>query len=175
MSKINSILTIILFLVLLVTLFFVGISSFPKQKKEIGALLGDKLPEFKLSVMDSERVLSNYDFENTGNKFTLLNFYASWCKTCDIDHKGLMELENHEKLIIYGVMSKDNKKKSMKWLSQKGNPYDLITIDKFGRMKPILNLVGIPESFLIDSNGIIIAHFRGPIDAEKIKQIVENY
>lgn len=171
MTRTSSALTIIFFLLLLILLFYIVVIPADKSKNQLGRLVGETLPSFQLPILDSNELLTNQNFSHHQKDFILLNFYASWCRTCEDDHQELMKLAGNSNIAIYGVMSKDNTKKSIEWLEKKGNPYDLIAIDKFGRMKSVFKLIGIPESFLIDHNNIIISHFRGPVDIKIINEI----
>lgn len=177
MSRTNAFLTIAFFLLLLGGLFYqiIGKPNKDKGNNELGVLLGNRVPEFTLPILNSPESLTADKLQNNSKEFILLNFYASWCNTCDIDHKELMKLVENKKLSIYGVMSRDSIKKSVEWLQKEGNPYDLIAVDRFGRMKKTFKLIGIPESFLINRDNIIIAHFRGPISVKRIDEIITSY
>jgi cytochrome c biogenesis protein CcmG/thiol:disulfide interchange protein DsbE len=142
------------------------------KQPPIGALLGTNIAEFKLQTL-AGKSLQTSDIVAEKKKFILLNFFASWCHTCLIEHPLLNQLAGQKNLLIYGVLVKDHIKNAQPWLEEHGNPYDIVAIDKSYHLKKQFKLFGVPESFLI-KNGIIIAHFRGPINPEQIKQIINN-
>ena len=149
-----------------------------KKNPPIGGLLGKEIAKFRINTL-SGRTLESKEITSNQEDFILLNFFASWCGTCITDHKYLLELANlklanENKLIIYGILVKDETNRAKKWLENDGNPYDVIAIDKFYRIGPKFNLIGIPESFLI-KDGIVIAHFRGPIDVLQVQEIITTY
>ena len=140
------------------------------KKPPIGALLGTNIAEFQLETL-AGRSLQASDIIAEKQKFILLNFFASWCHTCLIEHPSLNQLAGHKNLLIYGILIKDHIKKAQSWLAEHGNPYDIVAIDKYYQLKKPFKLFGVPESFLI-KNGVIIAHFRGPINVAEIEQII---
>ena len=154
--------------------FYVAISPHEQKKVEIGYLMGKEVPQFKLPLLDSDKNFTQEIFATEKQKFILLNFYASWCRVCKKDHIELLKFAKNKKVSIFGVMSGEDPETSKQWLEKEGNPYDLVAIDRYGKMNKIFYLLGVPESFLIKNN-IIIAHFRGPIDVVKLNRIVDEY
>ena len=78
--------------------------------------------------------------------------------------KYIKLLSSNEKLNVIGINYKDNKKKAKQWLKELGNPYSNIAIDKKGNIAIDWGVYGIPETFLINSEGIIKYKHVGPID-----------
>ena len=169
----KKIITIITIIILLGLIIFAVITFVNKNKPKIGALLGQEIAEFRANTFNNE-TLESTEITNNQKNFILLNFFASWCGTCLVDHEYLLELANTNNLLIYGILVKDETKRAKKWLQNDGNPYDVVAIDKFYHIGPKFKLLGIPESFLI-KDGIIIAHFRGPIDVLQVQEIIATY
>jgi len=92
----------------------------------------------------------------------LVNFWASWCGPCRVEHPSLMKL-SAEGLSIYGVNYKDKPENAARFLAELGDPFTAILNDEKGRNGIEWGVTGVPESLLIDSNGVILWHFRGPI------------
>lgn len=101
---------------------------------------------------------------DTGNKFdirsqfkgwTLVNFWASWCVTCRAEHPMLIDIANTKQVKMLGVNYKDTKADSGKFLQQSGRPFETIVFDNEGRVGIELGVYAMPESFLVDSKGII--------------------
>ncbi len=99
----------------------------------------------------------------------LVNFWASWCPPCRAEHPNLVKLAK-DGLPIYGINYKDKLADSTKFLSSLGNPFTKLLIDDKGRNGIEWGVVAMPESYLIDSTGTILWHFRGPITQRVIDQ-----
>ncbi|MGD9650538.1 MAG: redoxin family protein [Dongiaceae bacterium] len=106
-----------------------------------------------------------------GGKFILLNFFASWCAPCHIEHPYLMELSKQKDLKMIGLVYKDKPEAIAAWLEKEGNPYQEIAPDN-GKAAIILGVSGIPETFLIDPIGVVRYHFQGPIQKEERDKIL---
>ena len=101
----------------------------------------------------------------------MVNFWASWCGPCRAEHPNLMKLSEGG-LRIYGVNYKDRPEDAARFLAGLGDPFTAILSDTKGRNGIEWGVTGVPESMLIDSNGVILWHFRGPITQSIIdKQI----
>ncbi len=92
----------------------------------------------------------------------LVNFWASWCPPCRAEHPNLVKLAN-EGLPVYGINYKDKLADSTKFLSKLGNPFTKLLIDDKGHNGIEWGVVAMPESYLIDSSGNVLWHFRGPL------------
>ncbi len=102
----------------------------------------------------------------------LVNFWASWCPPCRTEHPFLLQLAEGG-LPIYGVNYKDTPKKVALFLEELGNPFTAQLIDPKGRNGIEWGVLAMPESYLIDSNGVIVLHFRGPIDQKIIDTLIK--
>ena len=111
------------------------------------------------------------------NDFTLINFWASWCAPCRDEHPFLLKLNNEKNLKILGVNFKDKKNHAVRFLTDLGNPYNVLTRDELGKESVNFGIYGIPESILINKDLIIVKKFIGPIsnnDYNYIKKIVSK-
>lgn len=97
----------------------------------------------------------------------LVNFFASWCQPCRIEHPALMALA--PTLPIWGVAYKDAPDAISALLAESGNPYQRIGRDAGGRAAIEWGVYGVPETFLIDANGIIRGHWAGPLGPDIIE------
>ena len=96
-------------------------------------------------------------------KVSLLHVWATWCATCRAEHLVLMDLARSKKVVFYGLNYKDNPEAAKNWLKQYGNPYKAIISDPQGRLGIDLGVYGTPETFLIDSQGVIRYKYIGAI------------
>lgn len=92
----------------------------------------------------------------------LVNFWASWCPPCRVEHPNLIKLAEGG-LPIYSINYKDEPAKAAAFLAELGSPFAGIVSDPKGRNGIEWGVLAMPESYLIDSDGVIVLHFRGPI------------
>ena len=143
--------------------FFFGLNK--KDKTLNSPLLNKPIPEINLVSLKNEKLNEN-DFKK---EILLVNFFASWCVPCIAEHDFLFELKKQKPIKIYGINYKDNMENLEIWLEKLGNPYSKIGIDKTGITGINWGVNGIPESFLIDKNGIIKHKVNGIINEKQIK------
>ena len=102
-------------------------------------------------------------------KLTILNVFASWCIPCRAEHSELTRLKNDpafkDRVRLVGINYKDKPDDARAYLTELGNPYDRIGTDENGRAGIELGVYGVPETFLIDTNGRIRMRFPAPISA----------
>lgn len=152
MSRRVLILSIPLIIFLLGCVFlYRGLYSDPRKLESV--LLNEPVPEFALtSLHNPEQEYSRTIF--TGQPM-LLNVWATWCPTCRAEHEYLNELKAREGIYIVGMNYKDDRDKALRWLKTLGNPYAIDLYDPDGMLGLDLGVYGAPETFLIDSQGII--------------------
>ena len=172
MQKIIKI-TIIFLLIFILGIFFLSLNKSSNYNTE--SLIGNKLGEMELVSFEEDSIFTNDDFKK--NSFTLINFWASWCAPCRIEHPQLMELSKENNIKILGVNFKDKKINALKFLKDLGDPYEYLTRDSNGKQSVNFGIYGIPESILIDNKLTIIKKFVGPLtkqDLNNIKEIINN-
>ena len=157
------------YITLIITTAFIFISLFfglnKKDQTLNSPLLNKPIPEINLDSLKNEK-LNESDFKK---EILLVNFFASWCVPCIVEHDFLFELKKQKPIKIYGINYKDDIKNLEIWLEKLGNPYSKIGIDKTGITGINWGVNGIPESFLIDKNGIIKHKINGVINEKQIK------
>ena len=160
--------SLILFFFIL-SIFFYLLMIDRKPNEIPSALLNKNFPNFETnSLLKKEKFIFNKEFQNES---TIVNFFATWCKPCRDEHFFINKLSKEKKIKIIGINYKDNPKKAIQWLEELGNPYSSIAVDKNGRIGIDWGVYGIPETFIIDSEGIIKYRHVGPIDKKIYKSI----
>ena len=135
-------------------------------------LVGQNIGKFEINSITGKEKINEELLRK--NKFTLINFWASWCAPCRAEHKYLIRIrENSQNLKILGINFKDKENEAIKFMSEFGNPYYLSGKDPDGRTSINFGIYGIPESILIDKNLKIIKKFIGPINQEDYKTILK--
>ncbi|MEM8554353.1 MAG: DsbE family thiol:disulfide interchange protein [Pseudomonadota bacterium] len=124
------------------------------------ALAGQRAPSMALTPLGD---LENFDDAvlRTGD-VKLVNYWASWCAPCRVEHPNLQQLAD-EGVVIYGVNYKDDPAKALDFLDELGDPYVAVGADATGRTALDWGLYGVPETFVIDAEGEVILRFAGPI------------
>lgn len=168
---------IIKFSVIAIIFFVIGVFFVSLNKISIydtKNIEGQTLKNINLKHFSEDRLIKDKDLKK--NNFTLINFWASWCAPCRIEHPFLLKLGKLENLVIIGVNFKDKKDNALNFLNKYGNPYDDLTKDKLGKSSVSFGVYGIPESILVNKELVIIEKFIGPIsnkDYKLIKKIID--
>ena len=157
-------LPIIFFSIILLIFFYLLIIE--RNPTEIpSALLNKKIKQFETnSLFSSQKFISSEEF---GGNIVIVNFFATWCKPCRDEHVFIKKFSEEKNLKIIGINYKDQPKKAIEWLKKLGNPYSNVAIDKKGEIAIDWGVYGIPETFIVDSEGFIKFRYVGPI-TEKI-------
>jgi cytochrome c biogenesis protein CcmG/thiol:disulfide interchange protein DsbE len=152
--------------VVMVIFLAIGLKLDPREVPS--PFIGKPAPAFTLpQVADAGKTLSPADFKG---QVALVNVWASWCVSCRQEHPVLLELARKNLVPIYGLNYKDAREDAQAWLKQFGNPYTASAFDADGRVGIDWGVYGVPETFVIDRDGIIRHKQTGPITPE----ILEN-
>ena len=170
----QNIIKIIIFLIFffIISVFYISLTR--ETNYDTSNLINKKITEFKVIYVDETGFYTRDDLKK--NDFTLINFWASWCAPCKVEHPILMRLSKSKKLKILGVNFKDKDKQAKKFLSELGNPYDFLAKDINGKQSVSLGIYGIPESILINNELLIMQKFVGPLsfdDYNKIEELIK--
>jgi cytochrome c biogenesis protein CcmG/thiol:disulfide interchange protein DsbE len=127
------------------------------------ALIGRAPPDFTLPELPESGVapFGAADLRNLPGP-VLVNFWASWCVPCIIEHPQLMRL-NRDGIPVFGIAYKDTPADSLRFLRQHGNPFTRLARDEPGRIAIDWGVYGVPETYLLDRQGIIRWRYAGPI------------
>ena len=168
MKKQLLIIPSIIFILILLSFFY--LLFIERNPSELPSnLLNKNIPKFETeSLLKQEKFTSSNEF---GNEVILVNFFATWCKPCRDEHAYIKRLSNEKGIRVIGINYKDNPKKTIQWLKALGNPYSDIPIDKNGRIAIDWGVYGIPETFVVNSNGIIKYRHIGPVTKKIYKKI----
>jgi cytochrome c-type biogenesis protein CcmF len=130
-------------------------------------LIGKEAPAFDLPPLLNEKPgLSAADLRG---KVTLVNFFASWCVPCRAEHSILSTLSK-DGIVLAGINYKDRPEDARAWLANLGDPYTVIAADRAGRTGIDFGVYGVPESYLIDKDGVIRFKQTGPLTPEIIRK-----
>ena len=152
---------LILFIVM-VAFLAVGLKLDPREVPS--PFIGKPTPPLNQPQMaDPGKSFSN---ANLQGQVSLLNVWASWCVSCKQEHPFLLKLAKQNILPIYGLDYKDEREAGMEWLNRLGNPYTVSVFDADGKVGIEWGVYGVPETFVIDKQGVIRHKHTGPITEE---------
>jgi cytochrome c biogenesis protein CcmG/thiol:disulfide interchange protein DsbE len=144
----------------------------PKDEFVVSRMVGKPLPEFALRpATDNRPGVSIADFRDGEPK--LLNIWASWCLPCIAEAPQLEELQQSGAEII-GIAIRDRPADVAKFLARYGNPYSRIGADDLSEVQLEIGSSGVPETFVIDGQGIIRHQHIGDIRPEHVPMLLEK-
>lgn len=144
-----------------------GIGMFREDKDALpSAREGQPAPPVVLTELPGKTPFTDTDLRD--GKVKLVNYWASWCAPCRVEHPHLEALAD-EGLPIYGINYKDDPANALGFLNELGDPYAAIGADASGRMALDWGVYGVPETYVIDGDGTIILRFAGPVTARVVE------
>lgn len=149
---------------ILAVVLAVGIKHSPEKGVIPSALIGKPAPEFTLPVLtDTGRTFSSKELKG---KWYVFNVWGTWCVECRAEHSALLQIRNLGRIPLIGLDWKDDDPQALQWLSELGNPYEVVAADREGRTAIDWGVYGAPETFLVDPNGIVVYKYVGPLTLE---------
>ena len=155
----------LLVFVLLAGFLAVGLKRDPR---EVPSPLIDKpAPAFSLPQLDAPgQQVSPKDLLG---QVWLLNVWASWCVACRQEHPLLVDVSKSGQVKLFGLNYKDKREDALGWLQQFGNPYLKSMSDTEGLVGIDYGVYGVPETFVIDKQGVIRYKQIGPVTPEALR------
>jgi cytochrome c biogenesis protein CcmG/thiol:disulfide interchange protein DsbE len=152
--------------VVLAVFLYVGLGLNPHEIPS--PLINKPAPAFTLPQLYNPS--KQFSSEEMKGKVWLLNVWASWCVSCREEHPVLMELSQQHIVPIYGLDYKDKNPDGEAWLREGGDPYTLVATDANGRVGIDYGVYGVPETYVIDKQGVIRYKQIGPVTHESLQQ-----
>jgi cytochrome c biogenesis protein CcmG/thiol:disulfide interchange protein DsbE len=128
------------------------------------AMLDKPAPAFDLPGL-KDQGLSR---DSLAGQVVVINFFASWCVPCRVEHPILMRLAGDQRIALYGVAYKDKPEDANRLLTQSGDPYRRVGLDRDGSLGLDFGVYGVPETYVIDKHGTIRKRFVGPMTEEAV-------
>jgi len=152
-------------------LLFLGVGLGLNPREVPSPLIGKPAPAFTLPRLDdtSQKVSR----EDLLGKVWMLNVWASWCAPCREEHPLVIDIARRQLVAVYGLNYKDARPAAVGWLANLGNPYRATLVDADGRVGIDFGVYGVPETFIIDRQGIVRFKHTGPLTPEVIRSRIE--
>lgn len=144
----------------LLVLLGVGLTMNPRLVPS--PLINKPGPAFSLPTLASPGTIFTQD-KFSQHPVSIFNVWASWCVACRQEHPLLMRLSQQTDTPIYGLNYKDTRANARAWLTRLGNPYREIAFDQAGTTGIDWGVYGVPETYIVDDQGIIRYKQIGPI------------
>jgi cytochrome c biogenesis protein CcmG/thiol:disulfide interchange protein DsbE len=157
--------------IFIVLLGFLGAGLKLDPREVPSPLIGKPAPGFALARLDDAALTIRR--EDMLGKVWMLNVWASWCVACREEHPLLVAFARKKLLPLYGLNYKDQRADGLAWLSQFGNPYDASLFDKDGRVGIDFGVYGVPETFIIDREGVVRLKHIGPLTPQVLEREIE--
>lgn len=155
--------------VVLVGFLAVGLNLNPREVPS--PLIGKPAPAFSAPLLaEPGRTVTR---DSLLGKAWVLNVWASWCAPCRDEHPYWVAFAPKSPVPIYGLNYKDQPAAAQKWLQQLGNPYAQSLVDTDGRIGIDYGVYGVPETFVIDKQGVVRFKHIGPVTPEVLRDKIE--
>jgi len=153
----------LILVVALVALFASQIGNTTKLLPSV--LINKPVPQFVLGpipgIKEAIGDIPGFSTEDLKGQVSVVNVFASWCLACRQEHPLLMDLKSRKVARIFGINQKDAPENALAYLTELGNPYDAIGSDQNGRASIEWGVYGVPETFIVNPEGIITYKFIG--------------
>ena len=157
-------------LIFIALVIFLGIGLTRDPHLVPSPLINKPVPVFSLPrLSDGSKKLTSSDLRG---QVSMINVWASWCVSCRAEHAVLVDLAKRDLVTIYGLNYKDKPDDALRWLEDFGNPYIESAQDIDGKTGIDFGVYGVPETFIVDKQGIIRYKQIGPITEEILDKTI---
>jgi cytochrome c biogenesis protein CcmG/thiol:disulfide interchange protein DsbE len=146
----------------------VGLKRDPREVPS--PFINKPAPQFQVPQLHAaDKTFSPADMKG---QVWMLNVWASWCVACKVEHPLLVEIARSNVVPVIGLDYKDQRPDALKFLATQGDPYKLSALDLDGRVGIDYGVYGVPETFIIDKNGVIRHKQIGPITPDALQNTI---
>lgn len=137
--------------------------------KHASPLIGKPAPTFILPAIQG----GDLDLSKYRGRPIILNFYASWCAPCRVEHPQLMQLAKDNRFVVLGLAYRDEPVKTAAFLDELGNPFVQSGIDRQGAVGVQFGLAGVPETYVIGADGTVLFRHQGEVTPKVAGELVK--
>jgi len=150
---------------------WIGLSPNRDPSALPSALIGKPAPNFNLATLDPAKAATDggaLTQQDLAGKVVVVNFFASLCVPCKAEHPLLFSLTKDYNVPVYGIAFQDKTEDTARYIQEMGSPYTKIGLDLNGRTAIDFGVTGVPETFILDKNGVIRYRLAQPIDPDRL-------
>ena len=140
--------------VALAGVLYIGVRHSPDKSTMVSALLGKPAPDFELPVLGD--AAHKFNSRALAGKPWVLNVWGTWCGECRVEHETLLAIAAQKQVPLIGLSWRDDDDAAQQWLTELGNPYSVVAVDREGRTAIDFGVYGAPETFFIDATGRVL-------------------
>lgn len=172
MRRLLLILPVALFVVLIGVLAVLTLKTQDGRDPSLipSALLGKPAPEIILPAV-AETIPGGFAGADLRGRVTMVNVFASWCVPCLAEHPLITRIAE-DGVPVYAINHRDTVPDASKWLKKHGNPFTAIGFDPEGRASVEWGVTGVPETYIINAEGLVTFKHAGPITAKVLKDTI---
>ncbi len=141
-----------------------------RTSQNVSSTAQQTFPNFQLSNLFNP--INQITNEQLLGHVSLVNIWASWCTACREEHPFLMKIKEIYAIPIYGILYNDTQQDAKNWLKKAGNPYTTVMMDSNQRLAKQLQLIGVPETLIVDKQGVIRFRLMGKLTKEEWDNIL---
>lgn len=151
-NTVKKILWLLMTLLMFFIFFYLLAQGLKRDQQQMPSAYIDKpLPDFNLpSLFDPVMI---YDKSTVLGQVALINVWASWCPPCAAEHEVIKIVAEY--VPVFGLNYQDDLVAAQTWLKDLGNPYTAVFYDESGKTGIDWGVIAVPETFLIDAQGIV--------------------
>jgi cytochrome c biogenesis protein CcmG/thiol:disulfide interchange protein DsbE len=150
--------------VLLAIVLAIGIKHSPDKGTIPSPLIGKPAPQFTAPLLtDSSKTFTSADLKG---RWYVFNVWGTWCGGCREEHSVLLQIQKMSQVPLIGLDWRDQDETARQFLSELGNPYSVVAVDREGRTAIDWGVYGAPETFLVNPEGIVVHKYIGPMTLE---------
>ncbi len=156
---------------LILLMFIIAIALARPLSPNFGTspLLDKALPVFEAINRDNQTITT----EDLIGKPVIINFFASWCTPCKLEHPILLSASKNKSVRVIGIIYGQDPNLDT-FLQENGNPYEMILRDPGGAIALKLGVSGVPETFALDGDGLLRFHQAGALSETSLKTLLKN-
>ena len=159
-----------LLILIALAILFAGYALWRDPHVQPHALVGKPMPALSLPELATGTATP---IRAASDGPILVNFFASWCAPCEIEHPQLMALKAQGVKIV-GIAYKDAPANTQAFIGRLGDPFAARLVDRDGRAGLEFGVTGVPETYLVGSDGVIIAKHTGPLTPDAAEDLLRT-
>jgi len=140
-----------------------------RVSKDTSPLIGQPAPSMQIFTDDNQTL----DLSKYRGKPVIINFFASWCTPCRAEHPSLLQIGRDNSIALIGIAYRDNPANTRNYIEQLGNPFIQIGLDLQGAGGALFGLSGVPETYIINKDGIIIYKHKGEVTSSDVPRLID--